>query len=316
MMCAVLRSPRRLPQRFNRPVTPQTRNLVQRRLQRRRQYAFQRWQRGFQRVQRKIGSMKKTIMLFSTLLVAGLVVLCVGLALFSPILNVREMQVMRTDSRIDPELVQRALAPVFGKHLFFLTQQEVTHVLESSLPDLASAEIQKSYPSTLRVRIALDPVVARLEIDEPDSDTAGTGTVLSGSGTIPGTQDYLTSEGVYAVYFPSQVQAGTGLILLRITDWGVRPEPWKPLIEPEFLATMRKAEDALRLDFDARIRSRSAYIRAREFHIQTATHTLWFDLRSTVDEQLERYRLFLSSAGVGAAKQYVDLRLKDKIVYK
>lgn len=312
----MLRKPRRLPQRFNRPVTRQTRNLVERRLQRRRNYAFQRWQRGFQRIQRKIGSMKKTIALFSGLLVAGLVLLGMGLALFSPILNVLEIQVMRSDPRIDPERVQRSLASVFGKHLFFLTEQEVTNILESSLPDLSSAEIQKSYPSTLRVRIALDPVVARLEIDNPDTDAAGTGAVMTGSGTLPGSQDYLTSEGVYAVYFPSQVQAGTGLILLRITDWGVRPEPWKPLIEPQFLTTMRKAEDALRLDFDVLIRSRAAYIRAREFHIQTATHTLWFDLRSTVDEQLERYRLFLGSAGATAAKQYVDLRLKDKIVYK
>jgi hypothetical protein len=58
------------------------------------------------------------------------------------------------------------------------------------------------------------------------------------------------------------------------------------------------------------------YLRSREFHLQTAKYSLWFDMRSPLAQQIDRYRLFLQSAGAGAAKVYVDLRLQDRIVYR
>lgn len=319
MMRVMLRSPRRLPHRFNRPVTPQTRRLVQRRHKRKRQFLLQRWHRSIQRLQRRAGSLKKVLMRFSALAVAGALLLLIGLALFSPLLHIREVRVARSDPRIDAELVQQAVSPLIDEHLFFLSSQQVTDLLAQSVPDLRDAVVTKQYPSTLRIRVTLDPIIARLTIDDPDAPPAtGTGAAVgTGAVSTPPGADYLTSEGLYVTYFPSQVRVSSGELLdLRVIDWGVRPEPWKQLVEPQFLDVIRQAEAELRSQFGLEIRSREAYVRAREFHLLTPSYALWFDLRSPLSEQLQRYRLFIQNLGPEAAAEYIDLRLKDKIVYK
>src|SRR3989339_404278 len=104
-----------------------------------------------------------------------------------------------------------------------------------------------------------------------------------------------------------QVAAGTGILQVNIVDWGVRPVPWEPLLEPQFLEAMQTAERMLQERFQQKARSRTVYLRAREFHLAIAPYELWFDLRSPMEEQMERYRLFLEHAGAEAARSYVDL---------
>jgi hypothetical protein len=96
----------------------------------------------------------------------------------------------------------------------------------------------------------------------------------------------------------------------------VKPDPWKPLLTTEFLQNMKTTEDALQSQFGQLIRNRTVFLRAREYHLQTQTAELWFDLKSPIEEQLARYRLFLQSVPPGSAKQYVDLRIPDKLIYK
>lgn len=314
----MLRSPRRLPQRFNRKVTPQTRRLVERRHQRRRQYLLQRWQRAVQRLQRRAGNLKKVVMQFAALVTGGVLLLLIGLALFSPILHIREIRIARSDPRIDADAVQQALSPLFGEHLFFLSTQEVADLLDGAVADMREAEITKQYPSTLQIRITLDPIVAQLTIDTPNTVNTGSG-AQTGSGDIAPkstTVDYLTSGGLYVVYNKSQIGTASGLLQLKVVDWEVRPEPWKAIVDAEFLDVMRAAENELKTQFGLSVRTRSVYLRAREFHLLTKDYSLWFDMRSPLPEQLQRYRLFLQSTPPGSAKEYIDLRLKDKIVYK
>jgi hypothetical protein len=310
----MLRSPRRLPQRYNRTVTPATRRLVQSRHKRHRQYVWQRWQREFARLERKFLSMRHLFVRFLALIVAGLVCLMIGLAIFSPILEIREIKVQRTDPRIDIGQIQQSLSTLFGEHLFFLSSQEVETILREAVPDLADAEIRKEYPSTLTVRLTLVPLMAKLVIEEPDQ-SADAPLQASGSGEIVGSH-FLTTEGMYVVYSDAQVATGSGLSSIRIVDWGVRPAPWTQLLQPDLILLMRKAEEEISREFGLSVQSRVVYVRAREFHLKTPLYTLWFDVRSPLEEQLQRYRLFLETVPAGTAKEYVDLRLTGKIVYK
>lgn len=318
-MPPMLRSPRRLPHRFNRPVTPQTKRLVERRHKRRRQFFLQRWKRTFQRLQRRAGSFKKILLQFSALVVSGLVLLFIALALFSPILHIREIRVARSDPRIDAEQIQLAVSPLLDEHLFFLSAQQVADMLEESVPDLRDATVSKQYPSTLRLRVTLDPIIARITFEAPEEPQSGTGAAAAaGTGAVaPKGSDYITSEGLYVTYFPSQVEAGSGGMLdLRVVDWGVLPSPWTTIVDPQFLNVIRQAESELASQFGTEVTTREVYLRAREFHLITPAHALWFDLRSPLAEQLQRYNMFIQNIGPDAASEYVDLRLTDKIVYK
>lgn len=251
-------------------------------------------------------------MRYSPWIVLAAILVLGAVAMFSPLIEVREIRVVRSDRRVDVEQVQRSLAPLFGEHLLFLTQKQVLPLLEEPVPDLRRAVIDKQYPSTLILRLELEPIIALLEIVDPSGNVspAVTGTGSDALG------DYLTADGTYVVYPPSLVQSGTGTAVVRIVDWGVRPEPWIHLLDVQVLERMAQAEQTLRDQFGDTISQRAVYLRSREFHVQTERHSLWFDMRSPVAEQIDRYRLFLESAGADAADVYVDLRLQDRIVYR
>lgn len=310
-------SPRRLPRQFNRSVTSHTRKLVHARHERRRKYARERWKRAYQRFIRHAKTWRKLLWRFLAILAIGIVCLAVWLAFFSPAFSLTEIRVRRTDRRLDEELMHAALRPLIGNHLFYLSGGEVQPLLTSPLPragrpavpDLASVSVSKDYPSTMIVSVELSPVIARLAIEEP-----GGGEKKEGTGAI--LADYLTEDGMYVTYVPSQVASGAALPLIRIVDWSARPQPWHVVLEPSFLEGMRKAEQSLTEQFGQPVTERIAYLRAKEFHLKLPAYMLWFDFKSTLEEQVQRYRLFLRTAGASAATRYVDLRLRDRIVYR
>lgn len=309
----MLRTPRRLPQRFNRPITPQTRRLVEQRVQRRREHRTKQVQRMMQRWQRRMETLRKSFVQFLFFAVPATVVAGVGFLVFSSVLHIREVRIPLTDPRIDVEQIQRGLAPLFGRHLFFLPERDAEVLAAEVVPDLAAVTVAKQYPATLEVRLTLDPLIARLAIDDPAAPPAaeaGTGA------TAPVLSDFLTEKGTYVAYADARVASGADLVQLHVVDWGVRPVPGTLLLEPEMLAAMTQAEQLLGEEFGRPVTLRTVFLRAREYHLKTPLHTLWFDLRTPVGDQLARYRTFLQAEGEGAAQQYVDLRLVDKVAYQ
>ncbi len=308
----MLRKPRPLPERFNRPVTPQTRRLVERHLHSHSEHRGKRWQRTVQLWQRRMEAIRAFIVGFLLFAVPATIVTGIGFLLFSSVLHIKEVRIPLSDPRINVEEIQHGLAPLFGRHLFFLPLHEATALTREVVPDLQDVIVTKQYPATLEVRLTLEPIVARLAIEDPNA-SAESGAALAAG---PAFSDFLTVDGTYVTYADAQVQSGSDLLQLHVVDWGVRPSPGTMLLEPELLTAMNTAETMLREQFDRAVTLRTVYLRGREYHLETPAHTLWFDLRTPIEEQLARYRVFLQTEGEGAAKKYVDLRLVDKVVFQ
>ena len=147
---------------------------------------------------------------------------------------------------------------------------------------------------------------------------AGSGSAvgLDGSGTLLGAPagDFLTENGL--LVSTVHVSLSQPLPLIRITDWGARPVPMTPLLTPAFLDRLRKAEDALTLEFGQQIRTRTVYLRAREFHLDTPKVSYWFDVRTPLADQLQRLRVFLGNVKLQDVKSHIDLRLIGRVVYQ
>jgi hypothetical protein len=301
---------KRIPSRFNRKVSPFTRSVVKKRHQKKRAYIRQRWMRLFSRIKGKAKVICQYGVRWSFIAVCILVIGCVGFVLFSPVLQVREIKIVRDDLRIDIEDVKRTLAPLFGKRLLFLAPIDVILLLEDSIVDMKNVTVHKKYPSTIMVHMTLDPVVAHLIFTKENADALPTAT---GSTVL---QDYLTSEGMFVRYTSSQVQEKDTLEEIYMVDWGVRPTVGTFLLSPDVLTQMREAERRLEDQFGYEITERTVFLRAREFHLQTSLHTLWFDLKSNLNEQFHRYRVFLEHVGTQGVDQYVDLRVRDRVVYR
>ena len=297
-----IRPAKRLPKRFRRPVSQGTRAMVQRRYDRHRKLRWDLWRRRIRRLMEKLGKLRKHMAVAAVALILLGISGFFAVALFSPLMRVGEVRVIRTDTRLDIEQVQSLLSPLFGKHLLLLSGYDVRTLLEEGMPDLQTVEANKDYPSTLVVRITLDPLITRLTIVGPEEE-----------GVPEGTIDYLTSEGVYV---SSGRASGEALPVITLVDWGARPVAGETLLTPEFLLRMAGAERTLSEQFGQEALERTAFMRAQEFHLKTAQWTLWFDMRSSLDEQVGRYRIFLREVPAGDVKEYVDLRLKDRVVYR
>ncbi len=299
------KKPKRLPKKFARRASPETKRFVKRTMDRKKKRSQEKRKRFLRRADSVWKGMRASFVrwMLAIAIVIGCIVL--GFLLFSPVVQVREIEVLRESPRLDIERVQQALAPMFGKHLFFLSSFEVAGLLEDRIPDLHSVSTGKTYPSTLHVRIELQPLVARLRITEPGQE------YVNASGA---TVDFLTDHGIYiATTSAKDIET---LPEITIVDWGVRPDPGSDLIDPLMLERMNAAELTMLRQFGQEISKRIVFLRAQEFHLATGDIELWFDLRSPLKEQIERYRLFLREVSLDAVNQYIDLRIDGRVVYR
>lgn len=318
----MLKQPRRrLPARFNRRVKPATLSYVKRRHKRVRGRRLERVRRTGRRVKNAASAWLRLARRWSLVLLTVAFLSLVGFIVFSPIIQVREIRVQRTEGRVDVAKIQQSLAIYFGRHLLFLQPSDVRATVRDAVPDLEEVTIRKEYPSRLFLRIELKPLIARVQIDGPPAGSgavqrvSGSGASASAASSAPAKRyEYLTENGIYVA--SPVAQSGAPLPLIKIVDWPVRPVPNALLVQQELLTRMEKAERALLTEFGQKVQVRTILLRAQEIHLQAGNLTLWFDIRSPLEAQLLRFRTFLRHVGLQEVKQYVDLRLEGRVVYK
>jgi len=302
-----LKPSRKLPKKFSRRVSAETKRFLDRRLERRRAMRKEKWRGVTRRAQRLAADFRVSLIRSAIVLLAVLALFGAGMLLFSPILEVREIRVTRRDPRLDIEAVQGILSPMFRRHILFLSQAEVRTLLDQHLTDARKVTVRKRYPSVLQIAIELDPLIARVQIEEPE----GSGEAVTATGS---TADFLTDEGAYALA-PATGRTET-LPLIRLVDWGVRPLPGANLLTPAFLEALKGAEEALVRQFGYGVEERVVFLRAQEFHIDVGPFNVWFDTRSSIGDQLQRFRTFLRSIDPREVREYVDVRIANRVIYK
>ena len=300
-----IKKSRRLPKKYARRVSPDTKRYVKRRMDRKKSRRKEKMRRAKRRLEVAWDGFRTSAVRWTLVSLITIGVIAFGFLLFSPAIEVREITVSRLSPRLDIEEVQDALAPMFGRHLFFLSSFEIAGLLRESIPDIDELSIGKTYPGELHVRIALHPLVARLNIEEPDSAGGmGTGSTI----------DFLTAQGIYIA--TTSARDTETLPQFSIVDWGVRPDPGTLLIQPKFLERMKAAELTLLRQFGQEISRRTVYLRAQEFHLLIEGKELWFDLRNPLEQQMKRYRTFLREVGFEEVRDYIDLRVTDSVMYQ
>ncbi|MBI3336728.1 FtsQ-type POTRA domain-containing protein [Candidatus Peregrinibacteria bacterium] len=305
-----LQSPQPLPARFRRGTGPLTRRIVEKNHPFSWQYRSERWGRILGRLKAQMRGLKR----YFWIVLSGLMLIATigtgGIIFFSSVFYVSEIRVHRSDLRMDMELIERILQPFFGRHLFFVHSSELETLLKNTVPDIDRATLTKEYPNRLAVNVTVRPLTARLILTTVDNDKHRS---TQTGGTL---QDFLTEDGRYVQYRDGQVPDISGLPMIHLVDWGIKPKPGRFLLESNFLQQMREAEEILRERFGRNVRTRTVFLRAREFHMTVDKYTLWFDGQSPLADQFGRYTLFLKTVGGETAWQDIDLRLRDRVVYR
>jgi hypothetical protein len=268
--------------------------------------------RFFRRISHTSSAILSEFRIWLLIGISVVILASVSFLLFSPVFDVRYIHIRRQDPRIDIEEIEQALTPLFKQRLLFVTKGQIASLLQPEHPDIETVDIRKEYPSTLTITIHLEPVVATVTIDDTtENSLAGSGSTLTTSGAFL----YLTRSGIFVVS-PIKLTSTVPIEMLRLTDWGIRPQNRTNVIDPKFLQIIFAARDTLRTDFGLKSMDIVLYLRAREFHIRTNKVSLWFDLTSPLSVQFQRFREFLKNLSLDQAKEYIDLRIADRIVYR
>ena len=310
-----LRGAQRLPKRFNRATSSYSRSLAghhflsqDRRIRRRREQRM-RFLKKFSKVWTLFALEFRAWLLIS---VSAVIIAIVSVLLFAPFFDVRHIIVRRQESRIQPEDIEQTLRSLYRQRLILVSKGQIWSLLSAAYPDIASIDIKKTYPSTLTVTVYAEEVAAAVIIDDGSTSPASqTGDTIVGSGAYA----YITKSG-YFITSPIKIISKNPIPTLHLSDWGIHPQNRTRALQPKFLEQIFVARDALRTDFGLQVKDIVVYVRAQEFHIRTNKVTLWFDLRSPLSVQFQRFREFLKTLSIDQAKEYIDLRIADKIVYK
>lgn len=249
--------------------------------------------------------------------------------LFSPTFTIRSIRVSREDRRVDVEEIQTLLSPTFGNHILFVSPLLLAREIQSAFPEISSVSVRRSFPDELQILLSMDEISATVEIGKPDDTEASAPREEQATGTGSAPQDlhrYITKQGVYLEYpFLLPEKEEDRRLPLHLVDWAVKPAHRQALLTPSVIETMAQARSILEQSFGNSVAGITVYVRAREFHVKTVHPgrpqgkeelILWFDLASSLSEQIERYRDFLRSETLEAAEEYVDLRLHDRVVYR
>ena len=324
-----LKPSRRLPKKFSRLAPQYTKKLVAKKHKKNRGQKLARLQRKLRGKKKQLSSWLKV--LWRTLLVAtaiGATWAAVSF-FFSPYLHIQEIKIQRTEARLDVQEVQHILTPLFHRHIFSVSDHEIRSLLVESIPDIASIDVSIRLPQTLIIQIDLQDVASKLIILDPDSgdrlepieikqqEEENTAKETGSGGKKPARKrhaDYMTADGIYILDPLTEYEKN--LPIYRIVDWGARPTPSTQIISKEMMQLIKRAERVLTQQFQHTILRRTVYLRAREIHLTTEHYTLWFDLASPFDEQILRYRTLRRVGNIEDISDYIDLRLRDRIIYK
>lgn len=197
--------------------------------------------------------------------------------------------------------IKETLEPSLGKHLFKLDIQKINQSLNEEFPEITGIEVQKSYPSSLKINFQKQPLIANVINETPNSKKSY---IISASGqTI---KENFESPNLPYIYL--------------LTQEPVNPE--KPLMEASEVDYILKSIEDFSTRFGMKIVSARFKPVAREVHLLTEKEFyIWLDIQQSYENQFKKLKKALPKLDIYTlALEYIDLRIAgnegDRIIYK
>lgn len=260
------------------------------------------------------------------LVILLVLILILGLTLtFSKTFSLTNIKIERTDLRVDSSNIDAYLQKYIGKNLIWLRPEIVKTDIQHHFPSIAQVEVDRTWPHELRVILKSLPIVSRIHLTiQPKKEVTLPPRILdqisqSGAGILQ--KERSPSEEIWMLNQFGLLEPNDPLFEKKIpliyweTPIDHAPQFGEPLLDQFLLAQILKIPEILLSEFTLETASISYFSDAKEAHYKTYQYELWISFSDNWQEQLKKLRtVFLT---IGTTKhQYIDLRVKNRIIYK
>jgi cell division septal protein FtsQ len=240
-------------------------------------------------------------------------VICIlGAVLFFTLFTVQNIELSRKDIRLDGTQAARVLANTYaGKNIFFIREKQMTSLLERYFPEIKDIQLEKKYPSVIRVTISTYPVTVRWSCERVQKEFTEEGDILQK--TIPETY-FLNEKGIITKADQDEQHA---FVIYEKAECPPIIKRRDILLRPEIIKTISVHKPELEEILGVPITRAGYYRDAREIHFYTQEETaIWIDFATPADEQIQKLRdAIVLEPGLKKPMNHIDLRVKEKIFY-
>ncbi len=266
---------------------------------------------------KKDGVFKRRVKkIFSKIQIVALIIVLIGIFLgsivFFSFFTTQNIRVSRTDFRIDGEdIAEYAQQAYIGKNIFLLRKVSIQSELKKAFPEIATVEIERELPKTLRLIISTEPVAFRWSCERVKKSISETGDIIQTTESIA---FYVNRDGRITLPNPDEQEAF--LIYEKApcpNEIDRRQQIMSTRTVDEIFAAKTLLAEVLQEPID-----RAGYFRdAKEIHLISASNiAFWIDFSTPATEQIEKFRIALTlEPKLKSELDHVDLRVPEKIFY-
>lgn len=219
----------------------------------------------------------------------------VGIALLSPLFQLKTITVERTSPFADPVLVEQIMQEFKGDNMLFLRHADIIAALKAKMPELRDIEIVEDWPRSILVRVGAAQPLYNIF----NTETANF-SVISKDGIVLSNQSI---EGLPVIKIRQREEP----ILLR-----------ERVLSPKQLEQIYTAEGIVDSDLRLPIESVEVLLSANELHIiSRGEMAIWIDLSYSVKEQLEKLKMAEEKIKLYRDRfDHIDLRIPQQIFWE
>lgn len=255
-------------------------------------------------------------------------------AIYSSYFKLKNIEIIRSHFRTDISKIQFFLgSKYYGKNIFTLKINEIESELKDEFENWQEIKIKRKFPDSIIVNVKNFPPFAEVKTkyiktkqseekkgeveNEKESETSKQGLEFLAEKEITNQeiieQSYIINE--KGSLSPAEIGIEPSFSFVYAEELDSQPLMGSELVREEDVKIIKEISDYLLEDYELISKEILYFYNAKEAHFNLFKFTLWFDLGQDIKEQLNKFRLALKEVDQ-ANLDYVDLRIKNRIIYK
>lgn len=256
----------------------------------------------------KSGKQKRFFRLTAILIIVALVLGAIITASFSNFFKVQSIHIQRGDMLIDRNKIEKSLSRFLQQNMLFISSEDIHDSIRNDFPDIAEVSVLRKWPNQLQISVKSFPPAANVKVLTVENNATNPESGANEQKSLINSQGYIIEIEKEDPQFPT--------IIMK--ERQKKAALHEQLIDPETLSVIMHSLKLLQEYFHETAKAIEYFQNGREYHLILQNDTsLWLDFSHSPEEQLLKIKKAIPELNIlENPMEYVDLRIKDKLIYK